>query len=731
MRTHFIFLLSLVLCAQHSLAQNKFQTSFPMTEQQVDTKAREIISQMSLKQKVYEMHGHGIVRFGLSHVFSKHLKPILAGGNKKLGIISTSFFDGPRGAFSNKGATAFPTTMARGASWDIDLERRVGEAMSEEIRALGGNYSGAVCMNLLRHPAWGRAQETYGEDPHHVGEMASALVDGIQKNNVQACAKHFAANSMENNRFGGSMNMNMRTLHEVYLPHFKKVVERGVVSIMSAYNKLNGEYCGHNKMLLNDILRNDWGFKGYVTSDWSYGLFDAQKGIEAGMNVEMPTNKVYKPGAIKKLLHDGTIKQQQIDDLIFPIIHTKLLWAARKDDRTYAKELVGCKEHAALAREVAEKSAVLLKNENNFLPLDKAKVKRIAVIGSLANAKQTGDHGSSSVIPAYIITALDGIKNYFSGTAVEVLTVPNGNPDSIKAVCKNADAVIIAAGTTYLDEGEYIGEFTIRDRNNPDKKGFVVKAGILGLGGDRKYLHLHQPDIDVIHAASSVNKNIVVSLVAGSAVTVEEWHNEVPAIIETFYNGMEGGNALARILFGDVNPSGKLPFTVPKLETDLPPFDSFADSAQYGYYHGYSLFDKEKKQPRYAFGFGLSYTQFQISDLVLKQVTHTTEVSENSEITVSVKVKNTGNRAGAEVVQLYIGFPESKIDRPVKLLRAFGKVFLEPNEERVVNLTVPVNDLAYYNPETKTWIVDKGKYEVLVGNSSRDEKMLVQNFVVN
>ncbi|MCX6200032.1 MAG: glycoside hydrolase family 3 C-terminal domain-containing protein [Bacteroidetes bacterium] len=725
-----------------------------MTEQQADTKAREIISQMSLKQKVYEMHGHGILRFGLSHVFTKHLKPILAGGNKKFGIISTSFFDGPRGVFSNKGATAFPTTMARGASWDIDLERRVGEAMAEEIRAMGGNYSGAVCMNLLRHPAWGRAQETYGEDPHHVGEMASALVDGIQKNNVQACAKHFAANSMENNRFGGSMNMNMRTLHEVYLPHFKKVVERGVVSIMSAYNKLNGEFCGHNKMLLTDILRNDWGFKGYVTSDWSYGLFDAQKGIEAGMNVEMPTNKVYKPGTIKKLLRDGKIKQQQIDDLIFPIISTKLLWASRKDERTYSKELLGCKEHTALAREVAEKSAVLLKNENNFLPLDKAKVKRIAVIGSLANVKQTGDHGSSNVIPAYIVTAIDGLKNYFSGTAVEVLTVPNGNLDSIKAICKNADAVIIAAGTTYLDEGEYIGEFKIRDRNNPDKKGFVVKAGILGLGGDRKYLHLHQPDIDVIHAASSVNKNIVVGLVAGSAVTVEEWHNEVPAIIETFYNGMEGGNALARILFGDVNPSGKLPFTVPKLETDLPPFDSFADSAEYGYYHGYTLFDKydrdihlrpaqssgtpppaEDNQPRYAFGYGLSYTQFQISDLMLRQAQHdnvTLSLSKGQQDTLhySVKVKNIGNRAGAEVVQLYIGFPESKIDRPVKLLRAFSKVFLEPGELRILDFTVPVSDLAYYNPETQTWIVEKGKYEVLVGNSSRDEKMVKESFDV-
>ncbi len=722
MKSNYLLLFLFVCFSQISNAQT-------MTEQQADANAHELIAQMSLKEKVYEMRGHGILRFGLSHVFTKHLKPILAGGSKRLGIPSAIFFDGPRGVFSNKGATAFPTTMARGASWDIDLEKRVGEAMGEEIRALGGNYSGAVCMNLLRHPAWGRAQETYGEDPHHVGEMASALVAGIQKKNVQACAKHFAGNSMENNRFGGSINMDERTLQEVYLPHFKKVIQRGAASVMSAYNKLNGEYCGHNKILLTDILRKDWGFKGYVTSDWSYGLFDAQKGIEAGMNIEMPMGKVYKLKTIKTLMSEGKIKEQQLDYLIFPIIRTKLLFASRKDERTYPKELVGCKEHTDLAREVAEKSAVLLKNENNFLPLDKNKVKRIAVIGSLADMKQTGDHGSSSVLPAYIVTALDGIKNYFNGTATEILTAPNNDLAAVKAVCEKADVVLVAAGTTYKDEGEYIGDFKIRDRNNPDKKNFVVKAGILGLGGDRKYLHLHQEDIDVIHAAAAVNKNVVVSLVAGSAVTVEEWHNEVPVILETFYNGMEGGNALARILFGDVNPSGKLPFTVPKLESDLPPFDSYAAKADYGYYHGYTLFDKEKKEPRYPFGFGLSYTQFQISELKVRNEVIT--LSDGmTELGVSVKVKNNGTKAGAEVVQLYIGFANSKIDRPEKLLRSFHKVYLQPGEERSVDFTVPVADLTYYNPATKAWVLEKRKYEVLAGNSSRDAQILREGFEV-
>lgn len=742
-----------------------------MTATQADTKARELISQMSLKEKVYEMHGHGMIRFGMSILFSKKIKPVHAGGNKRLGIPSTIFLDGPRGVSLHKGATAFPTTMARGASWDIGLEKRVGEAIAEEIRALGANYSGAVCMNLLRHPAWGRAQETYGEDPHHVGEMASALVDGIQQHNVQACAKHFAANSMENNRFGGSMNMDERTLREVYLPHFKKVIERGAASVMSAYNKLNGEFCGHHKMLLTDILRNEWGFKGYVTSDWMNGLYDAQKGIEAGMNIEMPSDKVYSLKKVKQLLSDGKIKEQQIDDLILPIIRTKLLFSSKKDEQEYPKSLVGCKAHIDLAREVAEKSAVLLKNENSFLPLDKSKVKRIAVIGSLASVKQTGDHGSSRVFPKCIVSALEGISIYLTGEChpersrrgkarkgfdsaqpdiagtVEILTAPVDDIAAIKNICTGADAVIIVAGTTYKDEGEFIGNGQIRDKNNPDKKDFITRTGILAVGGDRKYLHLHQPDIDVIHAAASVNKNVVVSLVAGSAVTVEEWHEEVPAIIETFYNGMEGGTALARILFGDVNPSGKLPFTVPKLESDLPAFNSYDTAVDYGYYHGYTLFDKEKKEARYPFGFGLSYTQFDISDLktnvfagspsrdpafvqshrVFAEPKDPVGTSETCE--VSVSVKNTGARAGAEVVQVYVGFPDSKIEQPVKLLRGFSKVFLQPGEERRVEMKINVSDLASFHPDTKTWQTAKGTYRVSVGNSSRSAEALTSSFI--
>ena len=695
-----------------------------MSDSLANQRALDIMSKMTLKEKIYEMHGHGLLRFGLSALFTKRIKPVIAGGNKRLGIPRTVFFDGPRGIFRNKGATAFPVTMARGASWDPDLERRVGEAMGEENRALGGNYSGAVCMNLLRNPRWGRSQETYGEDPYHLGEMASALVEGIQKQNVQACVKHFAANSMENNRLGGNINMTERTLQEVYLPHFKKVIQDGAASVMSAYNQINGEYCGQSRHSLTDILLRDWGFRGYVTSDWAYGLRDGEKGIKAGMNVEMPGRHYYTTSRIKAFIQNKKITEQDINELVLPVIRTKLLFASRKDTRLYPKSLLGCDKHIALAREVAEKSAVLLKNNDLLLPFDKTKIKRIAVIGSLADIKQTGDHGSSTVIPSYIITPLQGIKNYFKGTNTEVLYTDRQDSQAIRKICDTADAVVIAAGMTYRDEGEYIGNGNIRDRSNPDKGSFITRTGTLALGGDRKYLHLHQQDIDIIHTAATVNKNVVVCLVAGSAVTVEEWHREVPAILETFYNGMEGGNALARILFGDVNPSGKLPFTVPISESDLPPFDSYAANVDYGYYHGYSLFDKKKIEPRYPFGYGLSYTSFEISDLKISKP----EITTHDSIEVSVRVKNTGQKEGAEVVQLYIGFPNSKIDRPEKLLRGFKKVFLNHNEEQQIEFTIPASELAYYNEMTKSWDLEISKYEVLVGNSSRDKKMLKQTF---
>lgn len=681
------------------------------------SRAGALLSQMSLRQKLNEMHGRKLLRYGLSIVFGKRVKPVHAGGNKKLGIPPTIFFDGPRGLASYKGATVFPTTMVRGASWDIELEYRIGEAMGKEVRAAGGNYSGSVCVNLLRHPAWGRAQETYGEDPHLLGELGWALSAGIQKHKVQACAKHFAANSMENNRCGGSMNMDEITLREVYLPHFRKLALRGIASFMSAYNKLNGTYCGEHRHLLTEILREEWGFEGYVTSDWVWGLKNAEAGIKAGMNIEMPVNTVYNNRQIKKLLKNGNITMAHIDSLVFPVLYTKFAFLSGAESQTYPKEILGNAEHTLLAREAAEKGSVLLKNENQVLPLNKTEIKEIVLLGSLVHSEQTGDRGSSKMNAAYVISPSEGIISYLNGTGIKIYQPAATDTASIRKYCTNADAVIVVAGTTYLDEGEYIGNGTIRDPDNPNKKTFPTRNGVVGLGGDRKHLNLHEADVQTIKQASLYNNKVIVGLVAGAAIMVEEWHNEVEAILHLGYNGQEGGNALARILFGDVNPSGKLPFTVPKAENDLPPFNSFDAQVEYGYFHGYTLFDKENKEPRYPYGFGLSYTSFNYSGLQLNLDTDS--------IYVRFEIENTGSKPGAEVMQVYAGYQEAaSIGRPVKRLLGFKKIMLQPGKKQWASISIGIRDLWIFNPQYNTWEMPWGMYKIWLGNSSRDENAL-------
>jgi beta-glucosidase len=698
-----------------------------LSSHQLDSITHHIISCMHLREKVNEMHGKGEVRLGLGFIFHGHGLPVKAGGSKKYGIPSQLFTDGPRGVICAKG-TCFPVTIARGATWDRDLEKRVGDAMGQETRAAGCNYSGAVCMNVLRNPLWGRSQETYGEDPYLLGEMASQLVKGFQVNNVNACIKHFAANSMENNRYVVNVKMDERTLREVYLPHFKKCIDSGAMSVMSSYNRLNGCYNGQNSYLLNDILRKEWGFKGYVTSDWDNGIYNGQEGIKAGMNVEMSAGRCYSFKNIKQWLADRKISKGQIDSLIYPTIRTKILFAARRDKMKYNRGLIASAAHTALAREVAEKSAVLLKNESGLLPLKKSGLKKIAIIGSLANSKNTGDHGSSWVRAKYVVSPLEGLRNYLKNSGVEIVTANSNDLEGIKRVCKDADAVIIVTGMSYKDEGEFISmkPQIVRDTTRPEK-GMAFKLGIVSRAGDKTGLCLKTPDVNVIQTAASVNDKIIVALAGGGPVCMEEWYGNVKSILQTFYNGMEGGNALARLLFGDINPSGKLPFVVPKTEADLPQFNSYAKEVNYGYYHGYTLFDKINLQPRFAFGYGLSYTTFGFSNLKVLNP----EIHPDGTLMLSVDVENTGAVAGAEVAQLYIGFNHSQIDRPVKILRGFEKVSLQPHEKRTIYFNIHPTDLSYYDVSSKSWKVEDMEHEIYVGSSSSLTDLLKGQFAAS
>jgi beta-glucosidase len=710
----------------------------------LDQLTDETLASMTLSEKVAQLSGDGgpqfMVRLGINVLVLGRFPNTYAGRNACLQVPPFSFCDGPRGVVIGKRATCFPVAMARAASWDIALEQRVGDAIGKEVRAVGANYFGGLCINLLRHPAWGRAQECYGEDPYLTGAMAVALLQTVQRHHVMACAKHFAVNSIENSRFYVDVQVDKRTLHEVYLPHFKQCVDAGVASLMSAYNQLNGEYCGHHEYLLNKVLRQQWGFKGFVSSDWLWGIYETRKPVLAGMDVEMPYARHFGSKLIKAIQR-GEIDETLVDRNARRVLRTKLDFISRADHQTYDAALLACDNHRALAQEVAEKSMVLLKNDQQLLPLNKSAVKTIAIIGELAAIANIGDHGSSRVTPPYVITLLDGLQQYVAKHSLPVAFYFDEGKNLPKAcdVAHAADVVILVAGYRHNDEGENLA--------SNHKPGGKHKPAI---GGDRPSLSLHQPEIEMILQVSAANANTLVTLIGGSAIITSEWDEKVRAILMAWYPGMEGGHAFARVVFGDVNPSGKLPFSIPRQQDDLVPFGPFAETAKYGYYHGYTYFDKMRKdpaagallaapiavpEPAYPFGFGLGYTRFQYRMLTLNtQQLNISSKGEQETLTVGVQVKNTGAVEGEEVVQLYIGFDtvarSTGIERHHKLLRGFRKIKLAAGEDAIASLEISAQDLKRFDPVTETWALDKGEYVVMVGPSSDERVLLKENFAV-
>ena len=664
-----------------------------ISEKEIDDVVNRVLDKMTLKEKVASMSGNNFYLLVLKdRKFG--VRPYPGGGVKRLKIPPFLFTDGPRGVIM-PGSTCFPVSMARGASWDILLEEKIGEVIGKEARAKGANLFGGVCINLLRHPAWGRAQETYGEESFHIGEFGAALVRGVQKHNVMATAKHYATNSIEYSRFKVDVQISERTLREVYLPHFKRCIEEDCATVMSAYNKVRGEYCGHNSYLLRDILKGEWGFEGFVHSDWMYGLKNTKKGILGGLDVEMPRAKYYGK-KLEKAINRGEISQNLVDDSVRRILRTVLKFTTKEDPQNYDSDLIGCFDHVLLAREAAEKSMVLLKNQEELLPFNTSEMDTLAVFGPLANLKNTGDHGSSHVRQKNIITPLQGIKDTV-GDKIKVIHHDGNDFDVAQQLAQSVDAVVLVVGYTFKDEGEYIPHFS---------KGL----------GDRTNLRLKEDDIKLINAVAKVNKKCVVVLVGGSSIIMEEWKHKVPTILMAWYSGMEGGHALADILFGKVNPSGKLPFTIPKDQAHLPYFDIYVDEIEYGYYHGYTLMEKKSIEPSFPFGFGLSYTEYSYKNLQVE--------SSEDKIIVSVDVSNIGAIAGEEIVQLYVGFENSSVDRPLKLLRGFKRVALKPKETKTASIDVKKKDLAWYNPDNKEWEVESIEYTIYIGSSSKNEDLL-------
>lgn len=668
-----------------------------MTATEIAATVDAILAEATLAEKVGMMSGKG---FFAAYAEDSRLwgaRPYRAGGGiERLAVPAFWFTDGPRGV-ARGNSTCFPCTMARGATFDTDLEQRIGEAMSLEIRAQGCNLSGAVCVNLLRHPAWGRAQETYGEDSLHLGAMGAALGIGLQTHNVCATVKHFALNSMENARFKVDVITDERTLHEIYLPHFKTILDAGVASVMSAYNKSNGEYAGQNRHLLTDILRDEWGFDGFVHSDWIMGVYQPY-GASAGLDVENPEPRVFGDRLIAAV-EAGTVEPQVIDTAGRRILSTLYRFACAEDPLPdYPLSLVASAAHRALALEAAEKSAVLLENDGT-LPLDRLKIRKLAVLGRLATLANTGDNGSSRVRPPYVITPLDGLRQVLGDDAI--LTGDESDLGAARAAADAADAVVVIVGYTAAEEGEFIpGGLTLGTDGSE-------RASI---GGDRIDLGLPQDQVALIAAAAASGKPVIVVIVAGSAVLVETWRDKASAILQTFYAGMEGGTALARLLFGDVSPSGRLPFTVARDAVDYPYFDRDADQINYGYWHGYAKFEAEALTPRYPFGHGLSYAIFRYRALAARRV--------GDEIKVSVAVRNDGLRSADHVVHCYVGFPGTISPRARKILAGFTRTSLAAGETRIVHMTIKLSELAYRDPTARSWRLEPGAHQIIVASSA-------------
>jgi beta-glucosidase len=680
----------------------------PLTSAELEAKAGSLLAQMTLREKVRQMTGDAsFLRDGIKMMRIYNAEPIPAGENLRLGIPGIRFSDGPRGVVMYR-STCFPVSMARGASWDVALEERIGDAIGVEARAQGANYFGGVCINLLRHPAWGRAQETYGEDPYHLGELGAALVRGVQRH-LMACVKHYACNSIERARFKVNVKADERTLHEVYLPHFKRCVEAGAASVMSAYNKVNGDYCSHSRYLLTDILRTEWGFDGFVMSDFVFAVRDGKAAALAGLDVEMPFPRQYGR-KLEKLVRRSEVPETIVDAAVLRILRQKLRFSRVGEPDRYRKEVVAGQAHRALAREAAEQSAVLLKNDpvagRWLLPIG-PEVRRIALLGKLADTANIGDEGSSRVRPPEVVTPLAGLRR--RAPHMELIYADGSDPARAVEAARGADLVIVVAGFTHADEGEYVAAIP-----------WVAKEK----GGDRRSLALSPKDETLILAAAAANPRTVVVLEGGSAIVTEAWRERVPAILMLWYPGMEGGHALANLLFGDAVPSGKLPCVFPKSADQLPFFDPNADEITYDLYHGYRLMDKAGQEPAFAFGYGLSYTTFVLDDLRVEQEA----IGEAEALQVSVRLRNTGPRAGAEVVQMYAGCVGSALDRPIKELKGFRKIRLQPGEEQRVTFDLPARALAVRDGG---WKVERGSYRLWVGTSARPADLMEASFQID
>ena len=642
-------------------------------------RATAIAGQMSLDEKIQALHG-------IQDATHYRTVPGLA----RLGIPALNITNGPAGA-TNGGpghqgaATALPAPVALAATWDIGLARLYGSIVGLEARDLANGFLEGPDINLVRVPQNGRAFEAYGEDPYLAGQISAAFIQGVQSEGVIAEAKHYAGNNQEINR--GTINdlIDERTLREIYLPAFEASVKQGGVDgVMCAYNLVNGAYSCENDLLMNQILKNEWAFRGFTTSDFG-AVHSTVPSANAGLDVEMPTG-VYFTGALQSAVQAGTVPMASIDDKLVRRFSTMMRYGIF--DAPPVNQPLPTGQDGLLARRIAQAGMVLLKNDGRILPLNAAQLRSMAVIGPYAARAKTGGGGSSLVVPAYTVDPVPAIQARAGLTA----SYASGS-DITQAVtiAKTADVAIVMVGD---DETE--------GTDHP-----------IGLSGTQDAL---------VTAVAAANPKTVVVVKSGSAVLMP-WAASVPAILEAWYPGEEDGNAVAAVLFGDQNPSGKLPVTFPQAVADLPAntpeqYPGVNGIANYseGVFVGYRHFDSKGIPPLFPFGHGLSYSTFAYGNLTVSPV-------RAGEVSLAFTVTNTGAVAGGEVAQVYVGMPSSAVPQPPKQLKAFSKVFLEPGESAELLLTLDSRAFSYWDVASHGWKVALGTYQIMVGSSSRDIRL--------
>ena len=620
-----------------------------------------------------------------------YTKPI-----RRLGIPHFKMCDGPHGigphSTNNIESTYFPTGICRTASWNPDMAEKFGVALAQEIREIGYHMSLGPGINIIRSPLCGRNFEYQTEDPYLNKIMASSIVKGLQNQRIAACVKHYVCNNQETNRHTNNSEVSERALQEIYLPAFKATVtEADAWSFMTCYNKVNGVYGCENKNLIKDRLVNEWGFRGFVVTDWFATKWSesTEKAINAGLSLEMPTAIKYKKTRLRRNFNEGKFTEETLNENIRRLLRVMFLVGLFDDESTLPNGSRNTPEHQAIARKIAEEGIVLLKNEGNLLPLDINKLSKIAIIGPNASKRRSMGGGSSQVLPPYEITPLQGLENKCKGK-VDIITTPS-----------EADIVIIFAGLNHKPEMDC--EAT-----------------------DRTVFELSADQIELINKTVQENPKIIVVLISGSPIGMNGWLGNIPALIEAWYPGMEGGHAIADILFGDVNPSGKLPITFPKTLSDSPAHKSTKtfpgdEKVLYdeGIFVGYRHFDSNSIEPLFPFGYGLSYTTFKYENIRINPE----KISNDENFIVSVDVINSGECAGAEIIQLYVQDAESSVERPLKELKGFKKVLLQSGEKGTITFELDKSALSFYDEKNYCWTAEKGFFNILIGNSSRDIRL--------